>query len=200
MTGRIPNINVPRLPATNVIRDMPAPPVTQQLQPPIINIPGYVPPRYDAPQVEPSYSPEPGGVGGGSQQTQTPDETLPGLGLPETPPAAPPPTRGTEIEVGGVVIPVPTTKEVTLAGTTAIASVTAALLGKSLVDQLLKVFKPIAKRLILKIKQKLGKKLTEQEIQLFFALEQEQKALTKRLLKDQKKQVVEQKLRQRQHK
>ena len=199
MTGRIPNINVPRLPAANVIRDLPAPPITRQLQPPIISIPGYEPPRYDAPQVEPSYSPEPGGVGGGSQQTQPPAENLPGLGLPEAP-SVPPPTRGTEVEIGGVVIPVPTTKEVTLAGTTAIASVTAALLGKSLVDQLLKVFKPVAKQLILKIKKKLGKKLTDEEVQLFFALGLEQKALTKRLLKDQKKQVVEQRLRQRQHK
>ena len=41
-------------------------------------------------------------------------------------------------------VPVPTNKEVALAGTTAMAATAAALLGKSAVEFLLKFFKPIA--------------------------------------------------------
>ena len=104
--------------------------------------------------------------------------------------------QGTSIEVLGREIPVPTEKEVTLAGTTAMASVAAALLGKSIVQQLVKMMKPLAKKLIIKVKEKMGKDLTVQEAQLYFALEN--KGVLKVLKAEQKADLLEQRqLRQR---
>jgi hypothetical protein len=83
-------------------------------------------------------------------------------------------------------VPVPTNKEVALAGTTAMAATAAALLGKSLVDFLLKFFKPIANQIWIRSKKLLNKDLTDYELQLFFAFEKEKelKAVAKKLKKE----------------
>lgn len=205
MTRRIPQISVDRLPPTNVIQQLPRtavpPPVTRQLQQPIIQVPSYQPPSYEPPVVQPALIPEPRGAGGNSTKPLEPDINLPPLRPPETEVAAPiPPQRGTEIGIGGFDIPVPTSKEVTLAGTTAVASVTVALAGKALVEHLLRIFKPIVRITALKIKKKMGRRFNDEEIQLFFAMEQEQKSLTRLLKQDQERQVEEQRLQQHLHK
>jgi len=83
-------------------------------------------------------------------------------------------------------VPIPTNKEVALAGTTAMAATAAALLGKSAVDFLLKFFKPIATQVWIRSKKLLSKDLTDYELQLFFAFEKEKelKVVAKKLKKE----------------
>lgn len=83
-------------------------------------------------------------------------------------------------------VPIPTNKEVALAGTTAMAATAAALLGKSAVDFLLKFFKPIANQIWIRGKKLLSKDLTDYELQLFFAFEKEKemKVVAKKLKKE----------------
>ena len=88
-------------------------------------------------------------------------------------------------------VPVPPKEQVILAGTTATASVAAALVGKSLVEWMVKKFKPIVERIFAQIKKALSKDLTEYELQLFFAYEH-QKKVNKILKKEFKKQKIEQ--------
>jgi len=88
-------------------------------------------------------------------------------------------------------VPVPPKEQVILAGTTATASVAAALVGKSLVEWMVKKFKPIVERIFAQIKKAMSKDLTEYELQLFFAYEH-QKKVNKILKKEFKKQKIEQ--------
>jgi len=88
-------------------------------------------------------------------------------------------------------VPVPPKEQVILAGTTATASVAAALVGKSLVEWMVKKFKPIVERIFAQIKKSLDKDLTDYELQLFFAYEHQQK-INKTLKKEFKKQKLEQ--------
>ena len=83
-------------------------------------------------------------------------------------------------------VPIPTNKEVALAGTTAMAATAAALLGKSAVEFLLKFFKPIANQVWIRSKKLLSKDLTDYELQLFFAFEKEKelKVVAKKLKKE----------------
>ena len=90
-------------------------------------------------------------------------------------------------------IPVPSTQTVVLSGTTATASVAAALIGKSVVEQLVKVLKPPIQQVFVRGKQLLNRDLTPYETQLLFALELDKK--TSKLLKKEQK---AEKLRQRQ--
>ena len=101
----------------------------------------------------------------------------------------PDPTAGREVvEVPFVgTIPLPTTSEVGLAGTTAVAATAAALIGKSMVEMLVKRLKPAVKKIILKIKDKREKRFTDYELQLYFELEgkvPEQKSAAKVLKKE----------------
>ncbi len=91
-------------------------------------------------------------------------------------------------------VPVPTNKEVMLAGTTAVAATAAAILGKSAVEFLLKFFKPIANQLFIRGKKLLNKDLTDYELQTFFAFEKDaqMKKVSKLLKKEQKKEKVRQ--------
>jgi len=96
-----------------------------------------------------------------------------------------PVTAEIQVPILGAV-PVPTNKEVALAGTTAMAATAAALLGKSAVDFLLKFFKPIANQIWIRGKKLLSKDLTDYELQLFFAFEKDKqmKAVAKKLKKE----------------
>jgi len=89
-------------------------------------------------------------------------------------------------------VPIPTNKEVALAGTTAVAATAAAILGKSAVEFLLKFFKPIANQLFVRAKKLLNKDLTDYELQLYFAFDKEQqmKKVAKLLKKEYKKEKV----------
>lgn len=186
---QVPRINVtgPRIDSVPVVRQVPPPvllprPVTTQIRQPVLDVPTVDVPTYDPPVIDMPLIP-----GFGSPQNSQPVNQGE-----EIKPAVP---KGTEIQVLGTPIPVPTSREVALAGTTAAASVAAALVGKSLVEYLIKVFKPVIKQGVLKLKEKLGKRLSDEEVQLYFALEQ--KSLVKRLKKEQKKSIAEQ--RQRRH-
>ena len=95
-----------------------------------------------------------------------------------------------EVPIVGEV-PVPPKEQVILAGTTATASVAAALVGKSLVEWMVKKFKPIVERIFAQIKKAMDKDLTDYELQLFFAYEHQQK-INKTLKKEFKKQKLEQ--------
>ena len=95
-----------------------------------------------------------------------------------------------EVPIVGEV-PVPPKEQVILAGTTATASVAAALVGKSLVEWMVKKMKPIVERIFAQIKKALDKDLTDYELQLFFAYEHQQK-INKTLKKEFKKQKLAQ--------
>lgn len=91
-------------------------------------------------------------------------------------------------------VPIPTNKEVALAGTTAVAATAAAILGKSAVEFLLKFFKPIANQLFVRGKKLLNKDLTDYELQIFFTFEKDtqMKKVAKLLKKEQKKEKLRQ--------
>ena len=89
-------------------------------------------------------------------------------------------------------VPVPPKEQVILAGTTATASVAAALVGKSLVEWMVGKMKPIVQQLFTRAKKLLNRDLTDYELQLFFAFEKEQqmKKVAKLLKKEQKKEKL----------
>jgi hypothetical protein len=83
-------------------------------------------------------------------------------------------------------VPIPPKEQVILAGTTATASVAAALLGKSLVEWMVGKMKPIIQQILIRGKKLLNRDLTPYELQLYFAAELDKKNL-KLLKKEQKK-------------
>jgi hypothetical protein len=89
-------------------------------------------------------------------------------------------------------IPVPSTETVVLSGTTATASVAAALVGKSMVEWLVGKMKPIINQIFVRGKQLLNRDLTPYETQMMFALELDKKTL-KLLKKEQKAEKLRQK-------
>ena len=91
-------------------------------------------------------------------------------------------------------VPVPPKEQVILAGTTATASVAAALVGKSLVEWMVNKMKPIVQQIFVRGKKLLSKDLTPYELQIFFAFEKSQslKKVNKLLKKEQKKEKKEQ--------
>jgi hypothetical protein len=88
-------------------------------------------------------------------------------------------------------VPIPPKEQVMLAGTTATASVAAALIGKSFVEWMVKKFKPIVQQMFIRGKKLLNRDLTPYELQLFFATELDKKNL-KLLKKEWKKEKVDQ--------
>ena len=114
------------------------------------------------------------------QETQTITPPQSNLGVPE-------------IQVPFVgAVPVPPKEQVILAGTTATASVAAALVGKSLVEWMVGKMKPIIQQLFVRAKQLLDRDLTPYETQLLFAAELDKKTL-KLLKKEQKAEKLRQK-------
>ena len=89
-------------------------------------------------------------------------------------------------------IPVPSTETVVLSGTTATASVAAALVGKSMVEWLVGKMKPIVQQVFVRAKQLMNRDLTPYETQMMFALELDKKTL-KLLKKEQKAEKLRQK-------
>ena len=193
-------IQVPRIPRPNVFQieppvlpppQIPEPNIPEQ---PTEDIPSYDPLQYDPPQfiapVEvPVPTPNNGVEAPTDEESDLPErEVVDGTSGRET----------IEVPVVGE-IPLPTSREVALAGTTAMAATAAALIGKSLVEWMIKRLKPIVRKGYLKIKEKLGQRFTDYELQLYFELEGKQ--VVKRLQaeqKDQKRKQLEAHL-QRQH-
>ena len=83
-------------------------------------------------------------------------------------------------------VPIPPREQVILAGTTATASVAAALIGKSLVEWMVGKMKPIFNQLFVRGKKLLNRDLTPYELQTYFAYEQELKKVSKVLAKEKK--------------
>jgi hypothetical protein len=88
-------------------------------------------------------------------------------------------------------VPVPPKEQVILAGTTATASVAAAIIGKSMVEWMVGKMKPIVQQIFIRGKKLLNKDLTPYELQLYFAAELDKKNL-KLLKKEWKKEKVNQ--------
>jgi len=86
-------------------------------------------------------------------------------------------------------VPVPPREQVILAGTTATASVAAALVGKSFVEWMVAKMKPIVQQIFVRGKKLLNRDLTPYETQIFFAFEKNVslKKVNKLLKKEQKK-------------
>jgi len=93
-----------------------------------------------------------------------------------------------EVPIVGEV-PIPPKEQVMLAGTTATASVAAALVGKSVVEWLVGKMKPIIQQIFVRGKKLLSRDLTPYETQIYFAFEKSQslKKVNKLLKKEQKK-------------
>ena len=98
-----------------------------------------------------------------------------------------------EVPIVGEV-PVPPKEQVILAGTTATASVAAALVGKSLVEWMVGKMKPIVQQIFVRGKKLLSRDLTPYETQILFAFEKTKslKKINKVLKKEQKKDKQEQ--------
>jgi hypothetical protein len=86
-------------------------------------------------------------------------------------------------------VPVPPKEQVILAGTTATASVAAALIGKSMVEWMVGKMKPIIQQILIRGKKLLNRDLTPYELQLYFAAELDKKnlKLLKKEWKEEKK-------------
>jgi hypothetical protein len=93
-----------------------------------------------------------------------------------------------EVPIVGEV-PVPPKEQVILAGTTATASVAAALVGKSLVEWMVNKMKPIVQQIFVRGKKLINRDLTPYELQVYFAFEKTAslKKVNKLLKKEQKK-------------
>jgi hypothetical protein len=91
-------------------------------------------------------------------------------------------------------VPVPPKEQVILAGTTATASVAAALIGKSLVEWMVKKMKPVVEQIFVRGKKLLNRDLTPYELQVYFAFEKTAslKKVNNLLKKEQKKEKKEQ--------
>ena len=91
-------------------------------------------------------------------------------------------------------VPIPPKEQVILAGTTATASVAAALIGKSLVEWMVGKIKPIFNQLFVRGKKLLNRDLTPYETQILFAFDKEvkMKKIAKLLKKEQKAEKLRQ--------
>jgi len=166
-------------------------PVVETLTPPVVDVPSYEPPVIDPPSYDPPTVVPAPDLGNNSESEEGEEGPgTDGLDLPNLPAPAKPQRPQIEVPVVGEV-PLPYMGEVMLAGTTAIGATIATLVGKSMVEQLLKIFKPTFKKIALKIKDAVGKRFNDYELQAYFEFEG-QKALSKHLAKEQKQQKAKQ--------
>ena len=87
-------------------------------------------------------------------------------------------------------VPIPPKEQVMLAGTTATASVAAAIIGKSLVEWMVGKMKPIVQQIYVQAKKRLRRDLTPYELQVDFAAQLE---LKKKILRTFQKELKLQK-------
>ncbi len=203
MAERIPNTNVPSAAIQGpgrlrgiartvtprieppVIRVVP-PPVTTVLQSPVLRTPELEIIQYEEFTIRPEVRRGVGGVGGNNNSEEEEAEDSRDMPLP------PLNTQQPVITVPIIgEIPVPPVETVVLSGTTAVATVTAALIGKDVANALLKWMKPLVKQTMLKLKKALKGDLTPYETQELLVFEGEKK-LTKRLKAEQKAEKLRQ--------
>ena len=98
-----------------------------------------------------------------------------------------------EVPIVGQV-PIPPKEQVLLAGTTATASVAAALVGKSMVEWMVAKMKPVVQQILVRGKKHLNRDLTPYETQILFAFDKEvkMKKIAKLLKKEQKAEKLRQ--------
>jgi len=184
--ARIPRIPAPitdRIPAPIINSPQIRVPVTEYLRPPVVDIPSFEQPSYEPPNIDQKpLVPVPGSDSSEEEEEETEED---GRELPDG--VLPDPTIGRPVIEVPIVgqIPLPTTSEVGLAGTTAVAATAATLIGKSLVETLVKRMKPAVKTIMLKIKDASGKRFTDYEVQQYFEFEG-QKSVAKLLKAEQK--------------
>ena len=120
--------------------------------------------------------------------------TPPSVQVPQETTVVAPPTTNLGVPVIEVPligeVPIPPKEQVILAGTTATASVAAALVGKSLVEWLVGKMKPIIQQIYVQAKKRLHRDLTPYELQVDFAAQLE---LKKKILKTFQKELKQQK-------
>ena len=188
---------IERLPAS-VTRPMPVP-VTRPMMPPTVNVPTAEIPSYepmDYNEADLVLSEEKAG-GSGEKKKESKEGETDSRNLPPVPPQPadiPKQPDQAVIEVpfsGGYELPIPRQEQVVLAGTTAFASVGATLLGKALVDQLVKLMKPVVKQLFLRIRALLNRDRNGWAQQELLVLDLEKKVI-QRLKKEQKESKTKQ--------
>ena len=118
----------------------------------------------------------------------------PAVQVPQETTVAPPPKTDLGVPVIEVPligeVPIPPKEQVMLAGTTATASVAAAIVGKSLVEWMVKKMKPIVQQIYVQAKKRIHRDLTPYELQVDFAAQLE---LKKKVLKTFQKELKQQK-------
>ena len=214
--NEIPEINVPRV-EVPVIRQLEPPvllpPSIRTLQKPVVEVPSANIPYYEPIDV-PTMEQWKQMVGGQNTQEekkeeeQNKDRQIPPPPPPQIPAVqtpepvqqqvvTPPPTTDLGVPVIEVPfigeVPVPPKEQVMLAGTTATASVAAAIVGKSLVEWMVKKMKPIVQQIYVQAKKRLHRDLTPYELQVDFAAELGlKKKIVKSFQKELKKKKQEQ--------
>lgn len=181
---QLPPPVIDRVPAP-VVEFMP-PPILQP-RPPTIDVPSFEPPSFEPPDVpDKPDKPAPRPPQQQEESEEEEDTYRPGLDVPNIPQI---PVERPEVQIPftETYVPLPYPREVALAGTTAVAATAAALAGKAMVETLLKVLKPVVRRIMLRLKERSNKQFTDYELQQFFAFEKrtpEQKQVMKRLQKE----------------
>jgi hypothetical protein len=209
--NEIPEIIVPQV-EVPVVRQLEppvfTPPSIRTLQKPVVEVPSANIPYYEPIDV-PTMEQWKQMVGGQNQQKEKEEESEeksrqlppPAPQLPpaiQTPPTqevvVPPPTTNLGVPVIEVPligeVPIPPKEQVMLAGTTATASVAAAIVGKSMVEWMVKKMKPIVQQIYIQAKKRLHRDLTPYELQVDFAAQLE---LRKKVLKTFQKEMKLQK-------
>jgi hypothetical protein len=211
----IPEINVPRV-EVPVVRQLEppvfTPPSIRTLQKPVVEVPSANLPYYEQLDV-PTMEQWKQMVEGQKQNEDKKDETeeksrqLPPPAAPQIPAVqtpesvqqqvTPPPTTSLGVPVIEVPligeVPIPPKEQVMLAGTTATASVAAAIVGKSLVEWMVGKMKPIVQQIYIQAKKRLHRDLTPYELQVDFAAQLDlKKKIVKAFQKELKLQKKEQ--------
>jgi hypothetical protein len=209
--NEIPEIIVPQV-EVPVVRQLEPPvftlPSIRTLQKPVVEVPSANIPYYEPIDV-PTMEQWKQMVEGQNQQKEKEEESEeksrqlppPAPQLPpaiQTPPTqevvVPPPTTNLGVPVIEVPligeVPIPPKEQVMLAGTTATASVAAAIVGKSMVEWMVKKMKPIVQQIYIQAKKRLHRDLTPYELQVDFAAQLE---LRKKVLKTFQKEMKLQK-------
>jgi hypothetical protein len=210
----IPEINVPRV-EVPVVRQLEppvfTPPSIRSLQKPVVEVPSANLPYYEQLDV-PTMEQWKQMVEGQKQNEEKKDETeeksrqLPPPAAPQIPAVqtpesvqqvVPPPTTNLGVPVIEVPligeVPIPPKEQVLLAGTTATASVAAAIVGKSLVEWMVGKMKPIVQQMYVQAKKRLHRDLTPYELQVDFAAQLDlKKKIVKTFQKELKLQKKEQ--------
>ena len=224
----IPEITVQKV-EVPVIRSLEPPvllpPAIRTLQKPVVEVPSANLPYYEQLDVPTMEQWKQMVEGQNTQEEKKEEEQTKDRQIPPPPPpqipavqtpesvqqqvVTPPPTTDLGVPVIEVPligeVPIPPKEQVMLAGTTATASVAAAIVGKSLVEWMVKKMKPIVQQIYIQAKKRLHRDLTPYELQVDFAAQLDLKkkivkAFQKELKIQKKEQFLQWEQQQRLHK